>query len=121
MEKTYTERLKEFIGPAEDGRTDYFNLTMEQCIDEIKRNLTDNFSYNFWTFELSNEEIANACEELENEGIVHVFDEVLDSIVCFKSNEDMMSFYKKIRLDCTEHELDVIRKMNLNTPVINFF
>jgi hypothetical protein len=117
----YTQRLKEYIGEPEDGRTDYFNLNIRQCIEKIKEGLKTNFSVNLWTLDMSNEEIGYAVSLLKKEKIVHVFDEVMDAINCFQSEEDMFSFYKKIREESTEEDLQFLREKNYNTPVIKFF
>ena len=121
VENTYTDRVKEFIGPAEEGRTDYFHLTHKQSIDIIKEQLKDNFSCNLWTLEFSDSELKFIDDELTKEGIVHCFDEVMDSFVCFKTEEDMRSFYDKLRKDSTEERLQFLRKFNYNTPVIKFY
>ncbi len=117
----YTQRLKEHIGEPEDGRTDYFNLNIRQCVEKIKESLKTKFSANLWTLNMSSEEIGYAVSLLKKEKIVHVFDEVMDAINCFQSEEDMFFFYKKIREESTEKDLQFLRERNYNTPVIKFF
>ena len=94
---------------------------IRQCIEKIKEGLKTNFSVNLWTLDMSNEEIGYAVSLLKKEKIVHVFDEVMDAINCFQSEEDMFSFYKKIREESTEEDLQFLREKNYNTPVIKFF
>ena len=121
VESTYTDRLKEHIGPAPEGRTDYFHLTHKQSIEMIKEKLNTNFSCNLWTLEWSDSELRFVDEELTNEGIVHCFDEVLDAFMCFRNETDMKKFYDKLRADASEERLQYLRRQNFNTPIIKWY
>lgn len=121
VESTYTERLKEHIGPATEGRTDYFHLTHTQSIEMIKEKLQTNFSCNLWTLEWPDSELEFVDNELTKEGIVHCFDEVLDSFMCFRTDEDMKNFYDRLRKDASEERLEFLRKHNYNTPIIKWY
>lgn len=121
MSTNYTEKLKEFIGPAEDGRRDVFDLTPEESIKQIKEGLETAFSVNLWTYEWPNELIAEVDQQLYDEGIVHCWDEVFDSFVCFRTREEMVNFYYKLRVDATEKQLQDLRDHKYNTPVIKWF
>ena len=109
------------IGPAKDGRTDFFNLSHMDAIELIKEQLTTNFCCNLWTLGWSEEELGTVDDELTSAGIVHCYDEVIDSFVCFNSELDMMEFYDKIRQDASEEKLNFLRRHNYNTPVIKFY
>ena len=118
---SYTKRLKEYIGPTEEGRSDFFDLTPEESIKMIKEKLKENFSCNLWTYEWSNEEINIADKELTEAGIIHVYDELMNCINCFKSEEDMKTFYLKLRVEATEEQLNFLKENKYNTPVINWY
>ena len=117
----YTEQLKEFIGPPQDGRKDFFDLTHEESIAHIKSSLKNAFSVNLWTYKWPTEQIAEVDKELFDEGIVHCWDEVFDSFVCFNSYEDMLKFYIDLRKQATEEQLQDLREKGYNTPVTRWF
>jgi hypothetical protein len=121
MENTYTDRIKERIGESVDGREDYFDLTHEESINLIKEKLKNNFSVNLWTFEWPNEQIAEVDKQLYKENIIHCWDEVFDSFVCFNTEEDMVGFYWKLRKEATDEQLKDLKEHNYNTPVIKWF
>lgn len=113
---SYTDRLKEYIGKS-DGREDHFNLKKDEIIPLIKDKLKTNYSCNLWTFEWSNNEIDIADRELTEAGIVHCFDEVMDALVCFQSEEAMEDFYVKLRNEIPPECLENIRRNYYNTPL----
>ena len=117
IESTCTDRLKEHIGPTPEGRTDYFN----QSIEMIKEQLKTKFSCNIWALGWSESELRFVDEELTKESIVHCFDEVLDSFMCFRNETDMKNFYDKIRTDASEERLQYLRRHNFNTPIIKWY
>lgn len=117
----YTEELKNFIGPAEDGRRDVFNLTPEESFKEIKEGLKTAFSVNLWTYKWSYEQIAKVDKQLFDEGIAHCWDEIFDSFVCFRTKEEMIEFYRKLRVNATEEQLQDLRDHQYDTPVIRWF
>ena len=117
----YTEKLKEYIGEPLDDRKDYFNLTEDESIEHIKKNLKTAFSCNLWTYKWTNAEIGHADERLTKEGIIHVWDEVLDSFVCFNSEKDMKQFYTSLRKTIPEEDLENIKRHNYNTPILHLF
>ena len=119
--KTYTDRLKEYIGPATEGRTDYFHLTHKQSIEMIKEQLKDHFNCNLWTFEWSEDEMKFVDGELTKEGIVHCYDEIMDAFICFRTESEMKGFYDNLRKDAPEERLQWLREHNVNTPVIKFY
>ena len=121
MNENYTEELKEFIGPAEEGREDYFNLTPEETLEKIKSGLEKAFSVNLWTYKWPEEQINETDKQLWKEGITHCFDEVLDAIVCFKSVEDMVGFYHNIRKDMSDEDMQNLKDAGYNTPVLKWF
>jgi hypothetical protein len=117
----YTKRLKEHIGPVQEGRTDYFNLTHKQSIEMIKEGLKTNFSCNLWTVEWPEFQLKMVDNELTKEGIVHCYDEVFDAFICFRNESDMKGFYDKLRKDASEDDLQYMREHNVNTPVIKWY
>lgn len=122
MESAYTQRVKKRIGENVEGRIDYFGLNNEQTINMIKEKLAaGNFSCNFWTFEWDDKEIGLVDRMLTKEGIVHCWDEVMDSFICFKSVEDMKGFYMKLRVETPVEKLKEIAEKGYNTPLIKFF
>ena len=122
MESAYTQRVKKRIGENVEGRTDYFGLNHKQTINMIKEKLAaGNHSCNFWTFEWDDKEIGLVDRMLTKEGIVHCWDEVMDSFICFKSVEDMKGFYMKLRVETPVEKLKEIAEKGYNTPLIKFF
>ena len=113
--------LRIHIGPPVDGRTDYFNLSREECVNLTKENLKNAFSCSVWTLDMNDEEIGILDKQLTDNNIIHVFDEVMDCFNCFKTEEDMKSFYKKIRDELTEEDMKLIKEHNYNTPLFKWF
>ena len=118
---TYTEKLKKHIGEPQNGRSDYFNLTHEQTIEMIKENLKDNFSSTLWTLDMGEEQLKYIDESLTKNGIIHCFDEAMDGFICFKNESDMKKFYDDLRKSMSEEDLNKLKKINCNTPLIKWY
>ena len=114
-------KLINHIGPPGNCRTDYFKLSREECINIAKESLKKAFSCSVWTIDMNDEEIGVVDKQLTDNNIVHVFDEVMDCFNCFKTEEDMKSFYKKMRDEVTEEHINFIREHNYNTPLLKWF
>lgn len=121
MNSDYTERLKKHIGEAPEGRTDFFDLTREESINMIKEKLKDNFSCNLWTLEWSDAEIEDTDKALTEAHIIHVYDEIMDAINCFRSVKDMKGFYDRMRKEAKEEDLKFMREHHINTPIIKWY
>ena len=118
---SYTDRLKEHIGPDSDGRIDYFNLTTDQTIELIKNYLKTCFSCNVWTLEYSKEEIKKLDNELTRNSIVHCYDDIMHSLVCFNSVKEMKDFYDDIRKSLSSEDLNFMIKNNIDSPVVKWY
>ncbi len=113
-------KLKIHIGPPVDGRTDYFNLSREECINLTKETLKNAFSCSVWTLDMNDEEISILDKQLTDNNIIHVFDEVMDCFNCFKSEKDMKFFYKCMN-ELTKEDIKFLKEHNYNTPLLKWF
>lgn len=83
----------------------------------IKDKLKTNHSCSLWTFEWPDKEIGITDKELTDAGIVHCFDEVMDALVCFQSEQAMKDFYINLKNEMTSEDLEFIKHHNFNTPL----
>lgn len=70
--------------------------TKYRLISVIKEKLKTNFSVTIWTEGLTDEQIMENSNNLNEAGVTHYYDKVMNAILCFRSKEDMNYFKKEL-------------------------
>lgn len=122
MKNTDNQEIKKTLTELFTGTDVHINLSPETSVKIIKQRLAaGNFSCNLWTIGWTDEKIENADELLTKENVIHCWDELMDSFICFNSERDMKDFYTRLRIETPINKLKEIAESGCNTPLINFF
>ena len=101
------EEMNEVLGEPIEGERREMVSGADEAIRTIKESLKTNFSVTVWTRGWTEDEIINESRFLTENGIVHCWDEHIDAILCFRSTEDLVGFYERLKKDLAEKGIDL--------------
>lgn len=96
------EEMEEVLGKPVEGE---WRITINdgvEVIKFIKKQLETSFEVTLWTHGWTKEQIQVEAKFLTECGITYSWDETMNGFLCFRTKEDMNSFYEKL-----QKELDI--------------
>lgn len=101
------EEMNKVLGEPIDGEKREVVSGADELLETIKESLKTNFSCTIWTHGWSEDDKIHESRFLTENGIVHSIDEHIDAILCFRSTEDLVGFYEKLKVDLAEQGIDL--------------
>lgn len=101
------EEMNEVLGEPIDGERREVVSGADKLLETIKESLKTNFSCTIWTHGWSEDETIKESRFLTENGIVHCWDKNMNAFLCFRSTEDLVGFYEKLKVDLAEKGIDL--------------
>lgn len=101
------EDMNEVLGEPVDGERREIVEGPEEAVRTIKESLKENFSCTVWTHGWTENEKIHESRFLTENGIVHCWDKNMDAFLCFRSTEDLVGFYERLKKDLAEKGIDL--------------